>query len=88
MSATTTAKPAITKPAATAPNGLKLLQAVDYNRHLFAALAATRSDWRELIDSIPAPGSMRKNVAAVVWSIREALGLEADYALDICQGKA
>ena len=49
---------------------------------------SNRDDWRELLDSINSmPGSQsRRNVAAVVWGIREALGLEAAYALDICQG--
>jgi hypothetical protein len=34
----------------TAANGLKLLEALNYNRHLFAALVATRSDWQQLLD--------------------------------------
>jgi len=69
----------------TAPNGLALLKACDYNRHICAALIATRDDWQELLDSIPE--QPRKNVAAVVWQIREAFGLDADYAREITQGK-
>ena len=44
---------------------------------------ATRDDWQELLDSLPSR-NLRKNVAVGVWGIREALGLEAAYALDIC----
>jgi hypothetical protein len=71
--------------ATTAPNGLKLLEATGYNRHICGALIATRNDWQELLASIP-PGQPRRNVAAVVWGIREALGLKADYAREITQG--
>jgi hypothetical protein len=77
MSATT-----ITTPA----NGLKLLEALNYDRHLCGLAMGTRDDWQELLDSIPAP-QQRRNVAAVVYEIRQALGLEAAYALDICQGR-
>jgi hypothetical protein len=71
----------ITAPAV---NGLKLLEAVKFDRHLCAILIANRDDCREILDSIPTP-DLRKNVAGAVLAIREALGLEADYALDICQ---
>ena len=77
MSATSTAT----------PNGLKLLEAVGFNRHIAASLIATRKDWKELLDSIPA-GPSRKNVAAVVYEIRTALGLEADHAFNIFSGEA
>ena len=68
----------------TAANGLRLLEAVNYDRYLCGALIATRDDWQEMLDSIPTP-DLRRNVAGVVWGIREALGLEATHALDICQ---
>jgi hypothetical protein len=64
----------------TAPNGLRLLEAVKFDCNLCAALIATRDDWQELLDSLPSP-NLRKNVAVGVGGIREALGLEAAYAL-------
>jgi hypothetical protein len=67
-------------------NGLRLLEAVSFNRHLFAALVAQRDDWQEVLDSVPA-GPMRRNAAGAIFEIRQALGLEAAYALDICQGR-
>jgi hypothetical protein len=79
MSATATITPAV--------NGLRLLEAVRFDYRLFASIAATRKDWQELLDSIPAP-DLRRNAAGSVLTIREALGLEAAYALDICQGRA
>ena len=60
-------------------------EAVKFDGHLCAVLIATREDWQELLDSIP-QSHLRRNVAAVVWGIREALGLEADHAIEICQG--
>ena len=70
----------------TAVSGLKLVESCNFNRHIAGSIIATRDDWAELLDSIPAP-DIRKHVAAAVWGIREALGLEADHALDICQGR-
>jgi hypothetical protein len=67
-------------------NGSKLLEAVNYNRHLFASIIAQRDDWEELLDSIPGR-DQRRNVAGAVLAIREALGLEAAHALEICQGR-
>jgi hypothetical protein len=76
-SITTTAK---------ALNGLKLLEACNYDRYLCAALIALQEDnWKELLDSIPVPGQ-RRNVAAAVFGIRQALDLEADYARVVFQG--
>jgi hypothetical protein len=66
-------------------SGLGLLEAVGFNRHVAAAIIATRDDWKEILDSIPV-AHQRRNVAHVVWGIREALGLEADHAIEICQG--
>ena len=74
MSATTTTMPTA--------NGSKLLAAVNYDRHICASIIATRDDWEELLDSITAP-DLRRNVAHVVWGIRDALGLEADHAFDL-----
>ena len=70
---------------ATPVNGLRLLQAVNHNRHLFAVLVAQRDDWEEILDSVPA-GQLRRNAAGAIFEIRRALGLEAEHALDICQG--
>jgi hypothetical protein len=71
--------------SSTAVNGLRLLEAVNFDRHLFATLVAQRDDWEQILDSIPA-GQMRRNAAGAIFEIRRALGLEVDYALDICQG--
>jgi hypothetical protein len=70
----------------TAVNGSRLLQACNFDRIICASIIATRDDWQELLDSITSPG-LRKNVAAAVYEIRQALGLEADHALDIWQGE-
>jgi hypothetical protein len=45
----------ITTPA----NGSKLLEAVNFNRHLFASIIAQRDDWEELLGDIPAPECCR-----------------------------
>ena len=71
---------------ATAVNGLKLVEALNYDHQLCAVLIATRDDWAEILDSIQAVNP-RKNLAAAVLKIREALGLEAAHAMDICQGR-
>jgi hypothetical protein len=65
-----------------AVNGQALLQAVGFDRRLAAALIATRPDWEQLLDSIVV-FQERKNVAHVVFEIRQALGLEADHALEL-----
>jgi len=72
----------LTKPVV---DGLKLMEAVNFDHRLAASIIATRANWQEIVDSIPV-SHQRRNVAHVVWGIREALGLEAAYALDICQG--
>ena len=68
----------------TAANGLKLLEAVNFDRYLFASIVSTRDDWQEMLDSIPT-SDLRRNMAGAVLGIREALGLEADFAREICQ---
>jgi hypothetical protein len=70
----------------TAVNGSQLLEACNFDRIICASIISTRDDWQELLDSITSPG-LRKNVAAAVYAIRQALGLEAGYALNICQGR-
>jgi hypothetical protein len=70
----------------TAANGLRLLEVLKFDTNLCASIIATRDDCQELLDSIPSP-NLRKNVASVVWGIRRALGLDADYALSIFQEK-
>jgi hypothetical protein len=67
-------------------NGSRLLEAVNYNRYLFASIIAQRDDWEELLDSIPAP-DLRRNAAGAVLAIREALALPAQHAFDLCQGR-
>jgi hypothetical protein len=37
----------------TAPNGLRLLESVKFDRHLCAMLIANRDDWEEILGSIP-----------------------------------
>jgi hypothetical protein len=69
----------ITAPAV---NGLKLLGAVRFDRHLCAVLIVNRDDWREILDSMPL--NQRKNVGSAVVDIRSALGLKTDY--DVRQG--
>ena len=51
---------------------------------LCAVLISREDNWEELLDSIPA-ADLRRNVAAAVLAIREALRLEADHALDLCR---
>jgi hypothetical protein len=70
----------------TAVNGLLLLEAVRFEFRLFASIVAQRKDWEQILDSIPA-GQLRRNAAGAIFEIRRALGLEAAYALDICQGQ-
>ena len=64
-----------------AVNGQALLQAVGFDRRLAAALIATRPDWEQLLDSIVV--FQERKVAHVVFEIRQALGLEADHALEL-----
>ena len=66
-------------------SGAKLVEACGYDHKLCGAFIAPRKDWQELLDSIPQPVT-RRNVAAVILGIREALGLDALHALEICQG--
>jgi hypothetical protein len=73
---------AIASPSAV--SGSKLLEACNYDRRLLAVLIAQRDDWPDILDSIPA-GQMRRNAAGAVYEIRTALGLEASFALGICQ---
>lgn len=77
MTTTVTTRPA---------NGLRLLEAVNYDRFVFASIVSLRDDWEQVLDSIPM-SQPRRVVAAAIYGIREALGLQADYALDICQGR-
>jgi hypothetical protein len=68
-------------------SGSRLLEACNYDRRLCGAIIASQSNWQELLDSIP-DTPMRRNVAHVVWQIREALGKEDfDYAREITQGQ-
>jgi hypothetical protein len=69
----------------TALSGLRLLESVGFDRLHFAMLVAQRSDWEQILDSIPA-GQMRRNAAGAIFEIRRALNLPAAHALEICQG--
>ena len=53
-----------------AVNGLKLLEAVKFDRHLCAVLIANRDDWQEILGSMPV--NQRKSVAAAAVAIRSA----------------
>lgn len=67
-------------------NGLRLLEAVNFDRYIAASIISTRDDWQEILDSIPA-ADLRRNLAGAVWAIRTALALAADYARAICEGR-
>lgn len=71
----------------TAVSGLRLLEAIGYDRKLAAIVICAQpdSEQTELLDSIP-PGPSRRNVAASVAAIRQSLGLPADHAIAIAQG--
>jgi hypothetical protein len=68
-------------------DGSRLLKACNYDHRLCASIVASQGNWEQLLDSITSP-DLRRNVASIVWQIRESLGLEADYALKITQGTA
>jgi hypothetical protein len=75
-----------TMTAMSAVNGSKLLEACNYDRRLCGAVIASEEDnWKELLESI-STSQMRRNVAIIVWQIREALGKDFDYAKEIAQG--
>jgi hypothetical protein len=59
---------------------------MNFDYRLTGAIIAQLSDWRALLDSIPG-SQQRRNVAHVVWQIREALGKDFDYAKEITQGE-
>jgi len=67
-------------------DGSRLLEACGYDRHLAASIIAIRPDWKKLLDSITKI-PQRRNVAVVVVEIRESLGLEAEHARDVYQGR-
>jgi hypothetical protein len=67
-------------------SGSKLMEACGFDRRLCASIIAVRADWRQLLDSIIQP-QQRRNVAAVVWQIREGLGQDAEYAREIAQSE-
>ena len=67
-SATITARPV---------NGLKLMEAVNFDHRLAASIIATRNDWQEILAMIPV-SHQRANVGHVCREIRLSLGLSAD----------
>ena len=67
-------------------SGAKLLAALSYDHRLCGIVIAGQGNWQELLESV-GPGQLQRNVASVVWQIREALGKEADYAREITQGR-
>jgi hypothetical protein len=65
----------------------KLLKACNYDQRLCGAVIASQDNWEELLRTL-GPGQVQRNVAFVVWQIREALGKEDfDYAREITQGQ-
>ena len=67
----------------TAVNGSKLLEACGYDRRLAAIVICAQpdSEQKELLDSITP--ALRRNVAAAVAEIKEALGQDSGYAREI-----
>ncbi len=76
----------ITKPAV---DGQALLKVCNYDHRLTGAIIASQDDnWKELLRTI-SPGHLQRNVASIVWQIREALGKEDfDLAREISQGES
>jgi hypothetical protein len=76
-----------TAPNPSAASGSKLLEVLNFDHRLAAAVIAVQDEdlAKELLDSIIVV-RLRKNVACSVFGIRDALGLEADFARDIYQG--
>jgi hypothetical protein len=83
MSRTTTTA---TTPAV---DGSKLLAICNYDHRLCGALIASQDDnWQELLKTI-GTGHLQRNVASIVWQVREALGKEDfDYAREISSGES
>jgi hypothetical protein len=69
----------------TAVNGSKLLEACGFDRRLCAAIIAGQDNWEELLRTISTK-QLQRNVAIIVWQIREALGKDSARAKDIAQG--
>jgi hypothetical protein len=69
-------------------NGQTLLQSCGFDRRLAASIIVSRPDeeQEELLATIVVD-DQRRDVACAVWQIREALGLEADYAREISSGR-
>jgi hypothetical protein len=74
----------ITKPVV---DGSGLLKICNYDHRLTGAVIASQDDnWQELLRTIT-PGHLQRNVALIVWQIREALGKEDfDLAREISDG--
>jgi hypothetical protein len=53
-----------------------------YDRHICASIIANQDNWQELLRTIGI-GPLQRNVAIVVWQIREALDQDAEYAREI-----
>ena len=62
-----------------AVNGSRLLEAVNFDRYICAAIITQQANWEELLDSIQSP-NLRRDVAAVVFEIRQSLGLPGEFA--------
>jgi hypothetical protein len=69
-----------------AVSGSKLLAACNFDRRLCGAVIASQDNWQELLRTISTK-QLRRNVAIIVWQIREALGKDFDYAREITQGE-
>jgi len=79
-------KTQLASPETGAVSGAELLKACNYDHRLCGMVIAGEGNWRELLRTM-GPGQLQRNVASVVWQIREAQGKEADYAREITQGR-
>jgi hypothetical protein len=68
-------------------SGAKLLAACGYDHRLCGAVIASQDNWQELLETI-GPGQLQRNVAMIVWLVRQACGKDFDYAREITQGPA
>jgi hypothetical protein len=79
--------PKVTPPdtSLAAVSGSKLFKACNYDHRLCGAVIARQSNWKELLDTIDS-GQFQRNVAMIVWQIREALGKDCEHAGEIMEG--
>jgi hypothetical protein len=64
-------------------DGLKLLKILNFDHRLAGSIIAQDdTNWKELLRTIT-PEQLQRNVASVVWQVRECLGKDFDYAREI-----